>query len=74
MIQNIAVLDIGSSKLTVLIGQRGANNTIQVKGIGECKYDGYSDGEWLSKENLPAAVNTAIASAEQAAGVKIRSL
>ena len=34
MIQNIAVLDIGSSKLTVLIGTRGAYNTIQVKGIG----------------------------------------
>ena len=74
MIQNIAVLDIGSSKLTVLIGQRGSNNTIQVKGIGECKYDGYADGEWLSRENLPAAVNTAVSSAEQSAGVKIKSL
>lgn len=74
MIQNIAVLDIGSSKLTVLIGQRGANNTVQVKGLGECKYDGYSDGEWLSKENLPAAVNTAVAAAEQSSGIKIKSL
>lgn len=74
MIQNIAVLDIGSSKLTVIIGQRGSNNTVQVKGLGECKYDGYADGEWMNKENLPAAVNTAVSAAEQSSGLKIKSL
>lgn len=74
MTQNIAVLDIGSSKLTVYIGQRGANNTVQVKGIGECKYDGYADGEWISKEKLPAAVAAAISAAEQSSGTKIKTL
>ncbi len=74
MIQNIAVLDIGSGKLTVFIGQRGANNTVQVKGIGESNYDGFSDGEWLSKEKLPAAVATAISQAEQSSGIKIKSI
>ena len=74
MTQNVAVLDIGSSKLTVFIGQRGSNNTVQIKGIGECKYDGYADGEWINKEKLPAAVATAVSSAEQSSGTKIKTL
>lgn len=74
MIQNVAVLDIGSGKLTVLIGQRGTNNTVQIKGMGECSYDGYENGEWLNKEKLPAAVNTAVSQAEQSSGIKIKSL
>lgn len=32
MVQETAVMDIGSSKITVLVGRRGVNNTICIVG------------------------------------------
>ena len=74
VIQNVAVLDVGSSKVTVLIGQRGANNTIQIKGIGECEYSGFADGQWLNKDKLPSAISYALTQAEEASGLKVKSI
>ena len=72
--QNVAVLDVGSSKITVLIGQRGANNTIQIKGSGECEYSGFKKGQWLRPEKLSATVAKAITLAEESSGQKIKSI
>lgn len=32
-----AIMDVGSSKLTVLIGQQGVNGSFVIKGKGECE-------------------------------------
>ena len=69
MKQNIAILDFGTSKITVLIGSRGINNSICVEGIGVCEYTGFSGGKWLDAEHLSAAVVQAVSSAESSARV-----
>lgn len=72
--QNVAVMDLGTSKITVLIGSRGINNSICIEGIGVCDYDGYSGGEWLGIEYLGSAIAQAIDSARNSARVDIDKL
>lgn len=74
MAQETAIMDIGSSKITVMVGRRGVNNTICISGVGESEYDGYEDGEWYQPDELPGAVERAISQAQTNAGVKIRHL
>lgn len=69
-----AVIDFGSGKITALIGTRGVNNTFNVRGIGECEYEGFADGEWLVKEEVRAAMVKAISQAETMARTKIRHI
>lgn len=74
MAQDTAILDFGSSKITVLIGERGVNGTVCVKGMGVCDYAGFSEGEWLDPEHIAHAVGRAVSSAEANSGVKIEHL
>ena len=46
MAHETAILDFGSSKITVLIGERGVNDTINVKGFGASKYAGFGNGDY----------------------------
>lgn len=74
MAQDVAVLDFGSGKITVLIGQRGVNNSISISGMGECDYAGFSDGEWFEPEQLSYVIGHAIANAETNSNTKIKKL
>ncbi len=74
MAHETAILDFGSSKITVLIGERGVNDTINVKGFGASKYAGFGNGEWVKPEELGDAINKAIAAAESNSGIKITHL
>ncbi len=74
MKQSVAILDFGTSKITVMIGNRGLNNSICIDGIGIYDYDGFADGKWIAPENLGAAVERAIATAESSARLKINKL
>lgn len=74
MAHDTAILDFGSSKITVLIGERGVNDTISIKGMGECNYAGFGKGEWYAPESLAHVVGRAISIAETNAGIKITKL
>ena len=74
MAQEAAILDIGSSRITAMIGRRGVNNTINVLGRGECEYPGYEDGEFYRPEELVNVVFKAVSAAETDANMKIRHL
>ena len=41
--RSVAVLDVESSEVTVIIGERGVNNTFVFKGMKTEKYDGFAD-------------------------------
>lgn len=69
MKQSVAIMDFGTSKITVLIGSRGINDSICIDGIGMCEYAGYSCGKWLDFERLPQAISQAIAGAEKSARI-----
>ncbi|MBO7186868.1 MAG: pilus assembly protein PilM [Clostridia bacterium] len=45
--KHVAVIDIGSSKMTSFIGEKGVNKTFVVKGFKEVEYSGYLSGEFL---------------------------
>ncbi len=72
--KNIAVMDFGSSHITVLIGDNGINGTFGVRGYARVPYAGYLEGEILEPENLSEALCTAIKSAQNNARAKITHL
>lgn len=45
--KQIAVIDVGSSKITAVVGERGINNTFIIKARRDYPYEGYSDGEFF---------------------------
>ena len=61
MLKNcVAVLGVGSSKISVLVGQRGVNDTLTVKHMVGRKYDGFAEGKFLDVTGLEEAVSAAI--------------
>ena len=55
MFEKIATaLEIGSSKLKVVVGKNGLNGTFNVIEDNEMEYDGYFEGEFVDFENLKA--------------------
>ncbi|MBE5733709.1 MAG: hypothetical protein E7347_01505 [Clostridiales bacterium] len=50
--KQVAVIDVGSSKITALIGERGINKTFVIKGRYSYEYDGFADGVFFDAEKL----------------------
>lgn len=72
--KEVAILDFGSSKVTVLIAERGVNGTFNIKGTGEVEYAGFYEGEFLEPEKVSLAVGLAINNAETTARSRITKL
>lgn len=71
---SVAVLDFGSEKLTVLIGDNGVNGTFNIKGVGQCDYAGFMNGDFLEPEELKVSLGEVIEKAEQNSHCKIDEL
>lgn len=74
MAQYTTALDIGSEKITAIIGTRGTNGTINVKGLGVKNYDGFMNGEWLNPDGLAEAIEGALAEAASIASIAIKRI
>ena len=72
--KEIAILDFGSEKITVVVGSKDVNNTFVIRGKGESDYAGFLDGEFLEPDKLKNAMDVAISNAEEDAGVAINKL
>ncbi len=70
----VTVLDIGSKSISVLIGNRGVNDTFVIHGYGEREYAGYYEGEFLEEDKLKDVVSKTINDAQSSAGVTIDKL
>ena len=70
----VAVLDIGSSSVRIVVGKRGINGTFNILGKGENEYSGYVDGEFLDTNELASAINVAKINAETNSGMEIHDL
>ena len=66
--KSVAVLDIRSSEITAVVGERGVNNTFIIKSKYSCAYDGYAEGELLDKDNFLSAVHDVVKSTVSAFG------
>lgn len=71
---NIAVMELGTSKIGVYVGSSGINNTINVAGSFEQPYSGYYNGEFVEPEKLADSIGNALSKAEIDAGEKIKKL
>jgi len=74
MSRAVAILDMGSGKITVLLGFRGVNQTISIVGRGECEYDGFINGSLLAPNKLSMAFGKAIGIAEQMSQSRVEFL
>lgn len=72
--KDVAILEIGSMTVTVIVGERGVNNTFRIKGRGDAEYAGFQNGQFLEPDQVKYAIGLAIANAENAYGDKINSL
>jgi cell division protein FtsA len=70
----VSVMDFGSEKISVFVGERGLNNTLRVVGMGAREYSGFIDGEILEPLKLKEAMENAIADAQDVWGQRIESL
>ncbi len=50
--KQVAVIDVGSSNITAVIGERGINRTFIIKGRFTFEYDGYDNGLFFDEEKL----------------------
>lgn len=68
---SVAVLDIRSSQITAVVGERGVNNTFIIKSKYSAEYDGYAEGELLDIDSFNTAVKDVVKSTLAAnAGIK----
>ena len=58
----VAVLDIRSSSVTGVVGERGVNDTFIIKSKYSCPYEGYMDGEFIDEKSFLAAVDDVVRS------------
>lgn len=69
-----AVLDIGSSKISVMIGEKGINNTFKIKSSSEEAYDGFQQGEFFDENSLKNAIVNSIKKAGENLRYKIKKV
>ena len=72
--KSVAVLDVRSADVTVLIGERGVNNTFVFKGVQTHPYDGFADAEFFDLRSLQAAIVASMEGVEHSCGDRIREI
>ena len=60
----VAVLDVGSSKLQLIKGERGLNKTFLIKSSFEVNYSGFSDATFFEPDEVAKAVSSIVRKAE----------
>src|SRR5438105_14269722 len=70
----IVGLEIGTSKVCAVVGELGADNALNVVGLGPSKSRGVRKGEICDAPTVEEDIRNAIVEAEQMADVEIRSV
>ncbi|PYE56290.1 cell division protein FtsA [Deinococcus yavapaiensis] len=66
----IVGLDIGTTKITTVIGEIGADGAVDIIGEGTAPAEGIKRGAVVNLERTTHAIKTSVAAAERVAGVK----
>ena len=69
--KQVAVIDVGSSKITAIIGERGVNKTFLIKGRFEYEYDGFAEKTFFDVQRLADALRSAIGDINSVCGVTV---
>ena len=70
----VAVLDIGSSKINVVIALKGVESSFKVLGMGDAEYAGYYEGKFIDEDSLRNALGLALSNAINTSGCEIKEL
>ncbi|MCL1901647.1 MAG: hypothetical protein FWG51_04550, partial [Firmicutes bacterium] len=68
------VIDFGSSKISVLCGERAINNSYNIKASADVEYAGFSGGEFFEPNLVFNSVKSAILAAETTLKNKIKKV
>lgn len=71
---SVAVLDVRSYEVTVLVGERGVNNTFVFKASHTEPYDGYGETAFFDTDRLTDAIYLAVSSVEKTISARIRKI
>ena len=71
---NIAGVEIGTSKICVVIGEQKADGSLNIIGVGQTPSNGVRKGEIINPKLVEEELREALAEAEQMADVEIRSI
>ncbi len=74
MDDSIVGLDIGTTKVTAVIGEFDENDELEIVGVGEAPSDGLRRGVVINIESTLRSVHAAIEAAEQMAGREVQSV
>jgi cell division protein FtsA len=69
-----AAIDIGTSKIAIVVGRLDERGALVVAGAGLEVYAGFKDDEWLDMASLEEAVLTARKTAEKQSGRRIKDV
>src|SRR5229473_16955 len=69
----LVAIDIGTTKVCVLIGEMAARGGVDVIGIGQAASDGLRKGVVIDIDRTVQSVATAVEAAERISGLKVRS-
>lgn len=67
-------LDIGSTKVAVVVAQAEGDSGLRILGIGRSQSDGIKRGMIVDLEKVVSAIEAAVADARMVTGIKIRSV
>jgi cell division protein FtsA len=70
----IAGLEIGTSKICVVVGEQNADGGLNIIGLGQARSRGVRKGEIVNPEQVEEDLRAALFEAEQMADVEIRSV
>ncbi len=70
----IAGLEIGTSKICVVVGEQNADGGLNIIGLGQARSRGVRKGEVINPEQVEEDLRAAMFEAEQMANVEIRSV
>lgn len=74
MSENVAVLDFGSSKISLIVGSKSVNDNFNIVAKSETAYDGFIDGEFLEPNKLKGAISEVLNLAQLSFDRKIKKL
>ena len=56
MNKSVIVIDVGSSKIIAVSGERGVNGTFAIDAFSELRYEGFSEGKFFDEGELKQAI------------------
>ncbi len=58
--KQVALIDIGSSKITAVVGEKGVNQTFLIKGSRSFEYDGFQDKTFFNESQVKNILEIAV--------------